>query len=128
MRVTIFDDKGDVLFTSDGDAASFQSTNKAAIAEALDQAAGALDKGADTTITSISADIRACVARIERELGGHPAFTWAQTTLGWAEEHLKQYVSGVWKEPAPHGLIRDSRGFVLDEPNAAGIYRGLKGL
>jgi hypothetical protein len=39
------------------------------------------------------------VARIETELGAHPAFTWAQTKLGNAVAHLEAYVAGTWTEP-----------------------------
>jgi hypothetical protein len=82
-----------------------------AISDALQEAARFLGSA---PVEAIRADVRALIGRIETELGAHPALTWAQTTLGNAEEHLKQFIAGVWKEPdgaLMQRVVRDVRGF-----------------
>lgn len=68
-------------------------------------------------IASIKADIQAAIARIEHELGAHPAFTWAQTSLKQARVHLEGYANGSWREQDQalvRDLVTDERGFVVD--------------
>jgi hypothetical protein len=47
MRVTIFDDDGGVIFTSDGSSTAFQSANREAIAETLKAAYDSFERRAD---------------------------------------------------------------------------------
>jgi hypothetical protein len=85
---------------------------KTEIANALHDAAAFMQQDRHV-ISSITADIRAAVSRIEAELGGHPAFTWAQTKLGNAIAHLEAFVAGTWTEPPTQMVAVDNRGIQL---------------
>lgn len=122
MKITL--DDGTTWDVS-GAAAAGRLTNaeRTTIRNALHDAAQLLDQD-QHVIASIKADIQAAVARIETELGAHPAFTWAQTKLGNAIAHLEAYVKGEWAEPPVFaGLVMDNRGITITAPSVT-VTRG----
>jgi hypothetical protein len=100
MKIQITDDTGKEVFSYIGGAITVDGLTpagmKVAVAAALHDATQILTSD-HSVIASIKADIQAAVSRIETELGGHPAFTTAQTKLGEAMSHLEAYVKGVWQ-------------------------------
>lgn len=121
MKIQVLADDGSVKFEFDGAAAVQSASNiaaadKAAITNALHDATQFLSQD-QHVIASIKADIQAAVARIETELGAHPAFTWAQTALKNAGAHLEHYVKGIWTEPPANSVPVDERG--IQVPPAA---------
>lgn len=116
MKVQVMTDDGRVVFDSRDASALFSADLKGEIANALHDASASLAQD-HHVIASIKADIAAAIGRIERELGAHPAFTWAQTKLGNAAAHLEAYVAGKWEEPKhaliPPGTAYDVRGILI---------------
>jgi hypothetical protein len=120
MKIQVLNDDGSVAFGYDTAMASEQTcpsvAETTAIAAALHDASAFLSSD-HSTIASIRQDISAAIGRIEHELGAHPAFTWAQTTLSNAAAHLEHYVKGIWTEPpARPGDTIDARGVLIAGP------------
>jgi hypothetical protein len=123
MKIQVTNDDGTEAFSYDTAKSSLCLSpglaERPAVVAALTEATSFL--GSDQhVITSISADIRAAVARIETELGAHPAFTWVQTKLGNAISHLEAYAKGLRTEPEwPEGVALNERGMIV--PAAEGV-------
>lgn len=121
MKIMIVNDQGEAAFTFDsataeGVVVTAAHSGTTDIKDALAKATSFMTSDAGV-ISSIKADIRSAVTRIETELGAHPALTWAQTKLGNAIAHLEAYVAGNWTEPvsAP-GVVVDQRGVIVAVP------------
>ncbi|MGY3588071.1 hypothetical protein [Bradyrhizobium sp. USDA 4350] len=118
MKILIVNDNGEGVFTFDtvsakGEVMQAVHSGKTDIANALLDAT-AFIKSDHSVIASIRADISAVIGRIEHELGAHPAFSWAETKLGHAAEHLEAYVAGLWTEPHwPEGVALNERGMIV---------------
>lgn len=115
MKIQVLDDAGELVLnydtkSSDTPVGFVTMAQKTAVAAAMHDATQLLLSD-HHVIASIKADIQAAVARIETELGAHPAFTWAQTKLGNAAAHLEHYVKGIWTDPLANGVPVDERGF-----------------
>ena len=118
MRITVLTDDGQLMTLDTADALAgvtgLSAAARADAAKGLKEIADILSGSEHSVVAAIKTDIQEIVRRIELELGAHPAFTWAQTTLSNAAAHLEHYVQGIWTEPpVVQGVTTDARGVII---------------